>query len=496
LTPKVGLAGKDTFSIIASYALTSDLAAGGRKRFFVCDEVGRWAPAHAEEALEATEPVTESRILISTHTGPSTMFARAVAEDSSAVKIKMPWQAMPMRSDGMFRIDSKRKLLLLPSSETVLDGDYSTKFFDKEYPILLRRGYDVTSTTKIWSPWYVERCLRPRMGPRRIAQEYDCDVGGSGSQFFAPALVESLAKQTLAPRGIFDLDIHPDKFTVTRAFKSLSGPLRLWLSFNPSSGPPKADYVIGSDVAAGTAGSLSSNSVLSIVDRTTGAKVGEYVSNRISPESFAELSVALCRWFRNAAGSPAHLAWESNGYGASYGNRVVDLGFSNFYYRQTPTKNKKRTKAPGFATTTKSKPVLLSRYRWALTEGFFSNPSLSAVHELSCYAYAESDRIVFSSLSTDESDLSAAGQAHGDRVIADALANLAMEEMNGGAGRNQRKRGGETPKSKKPVPGSFGWRQERHKARLREERERVTTWSSLADNGEFGHNSNRGRSFL
>jgi len=483
LTPKIGLAGKDTFSTIASYSLTGDLAAGGRKRFFVCDELARWAPAHAEDALEATEPVTESRIMISTHTGPNTTFARAVEEDSSAVKIRMPWTEMPMRSDNMFRIDSKRHVLLHPtSSDTILGGEYTKKFFDKDYPILLRRGYDVTSNIKLFSPWYVDRCLRPRMGPRRVAQEYDIDVGGSGSQFFQSALIESLAKRTLAPRGVYDLDIHPDKFIVTRAFKSLSGPLRMWVSFNPSSGPPKADYVIGADVAAGTGGSLSSNSVLSIVDRMTGSKVAEYVSNRISPESFGELSVALCRWFRSVSGSPAHLCWESNGYGSSYGNRVVDLGFGNFYYRQTSTKNKKRTKAPGFATTTKSKPMLLSRYRWALTESFFENPSLAAVHELACYAYGPSDRIVFSSSSTDDSDLSASGQAHADRVIADALANLAMEELSGGAGRNMRKRGGEVKTPKKAIPGSFLWRQQRHKDRVREEREQVTTWSSIADN--------------
>jgi hypothetical protein len=74
---------------------------------------------------------------------------------------------------------------------------------------------------------------------------------------------------------------------------------------------------------------------------------------------------------------------------------------------------------------------------------------------------------------TDDDDPMNSNENHGDRVIADALANLAMEELGGGAAgqiSNPRiKRG-----NFNPPEGSFGYRQ-----KIRRENDRLMMKKSM-----------------
>lgn len=428
-------------SSITAYPCTGDLASGGRKTAFFMDEMAKFDRGPDEDAISAVEPVTNSLLLVSTYDGADGAYYRMMREDSTMRKLILDWKRNPTRNQNMFRVDvKKKKLIVVKPDLTSMDGivyanwDYIDVFFEEHLPTLRRRGFEVDSKTKIWSPWYVSRCLRPGMTPKKIAQEYDRDPGGSGSRFFAAATIEMLVEQARQPSIVGEIECNWETLTFDRLTRTPTGHLKLWCSLRGKDKlPPPGNYVIGGDIASGQGGDMSSNSVLSILNRDTGEKVGEYANPQIKPEKLAELAVVLCRWFASPDGGPAYLIWEGNGYGGSFRDRILETDFRNFHWR-TPWKStkKKPTKEPGWWSNKDSKRDLLGKYRWSLTEGFFSNPNAPALKECLCYVNGPGGKVEFVSGMGEEDDPANSGENHGDRVIADALANYGMEELNGG----------------------------------------------------------------
>jgi len=424
------------FSTIAAYPSTGDLAAGGRKTAIFMDELGRFPRGDDDKAMSASEPATDCRLLVSTYSGADGAYYKAMhSEDShEMVKLYLKWEDNPARNEGLFQIDPGNDRLVEPGTRNPIHTDgYAELFFRDKFPKLMKGGYNVKSRTKLWSPWYVERCLRPGMTPQWIAQEYDRDPTGSSATFFPGPLVDSLKERVSKPLFEGEIEV-TDELKVKRFLKRAGGQLRLWIPHHGGRiwSPPSSDYVIGVDVAAGTGASHSSNSVACILDTMTGRMIGEYATCITSPERFAEQVIALCNMFCNHQGKPAYLIWECNGPGTQFREHVLSTNFRNFYYR-TNSKSTKRnpTKEPGWWSSRDPKREVLGGYRWALTEGYFWNPCLESVNELLRYHVLSGGRIEYM---TDPSDdnLGEAGEAHGDRVIASALANLAMEERGGG----------------------------------------------------------------
>lgn len=464
-------------STITAYASTGDLASGGRKFAFFMDELAKFPQPEDSQAMSATEPVTNSRLLVSTYNGAEGEYYRIMKEPSSMIKLVMDWTTNPSRNQNLFRIDlQKRQLLHATSDLPIKKWDYAKIFFEDYLPLLQRRGFPVEIRTKLWSPWYVDRCLRPGMNPRKIAQEYDRDAGGSGSRFFPYSTIEHLCEKARRPEIAGDVTYNPERLIVTSFSKFSEGHLKIWqvmpdptADFRPFPGK----YVIGADVATGRGGTMSSNSALSIVNRLTGQKVAEYTNPNISPEKLAELAIALCRWFADEEGGPAYLVWECNGPGMGFRDRVLDTNFRNFHWR-TPWKStdKKPTKEAGWWSNKDAKSALLSKYRFALIEGHFDNPSELALRETLCYVDGANGKVEYVSDKGEDIDPSNDGDNHGDRVIADSLANLGREELNGGIdvfGNNIDPL--ETKKSTIIIPeGSFAHRQ---KQRIDQEKRKV-----------------------
>jgi len=428
-------------SLISCYATTKNLAAGGRTTCFLLDEYGRFPRGDDEDVLAATEPVTNSRFFVSTYEGCDGAFYRIMHEPSNMVRYVLRWEDCSDRNQPLFRINKAESQLLLPDKDEPLgDPALEKDLFEDKAPMLLRRGFDLDDKSTLWSPWFIERCLRPGMNPRFISQEYQRNPAGSAASFFPSSLILPLIEKTRPPVLTGDVTISAEKLRVKGFLKSVTGALRLWVPLSSERrGPPPGNYVIGADVATGVGGAFSSNSSLSIVNRGTGEKVGEYASPLISPEKFAELTIALCRWFSSLNGHPAYLIWESSGPGGAFGQRIMASDFGNFYWR-TPWDSsvKKPTKVPGFATTRNSKADLLSKYRYSLQEGYFYNPSELALRECQMYAHLANNAVAFKGGSSMADDPSNAGMNHGDRVIADALASYAVEDLGGGAATAQR----------------------------------------------------------
>ena len=459
-----------TGSTITAYPSTGDLASGGRKTAFFMDELSKFPRGDDEKALAATEPVTNCRLLVSTYNGSDGAYYRAMAEsdDSSLLKLELRWTDNPYRSVNMFLIDGRRQALLDPKTmkplQVLIDNGYAELFFSKHYPSLVKRGFCAQEgdrlTKKRWSPWYVDRCLRPRMTPQKVAQEYDMDPIGSGSRFFPPDLIRDCLDKCKPPVFCGDIEYDIEHLRITRIFRSSTGLFRSWL---PTKGgrwsPPAAKYIVGCDVAQGLGTDHSSNSAITVLNKETGAKVAEYASTTVLPERLAEIAISLCKFFKDHGGSPAYLIWEANGPGGAFRERVLSSSFRNVYYRTAyKTRRGKPSKEMGWWSSKVAKVDMFTKYRWALQEGFFQNPSQESIQEAGQYATVGGGRLEYLSVSADVADPTDAMENHGDRCVADAVANIAMEYLGGGsvlAEQTEHQR-----KNPQPEKGSFLHRQQ------------------------------------
>jgi hypothetical protein len=457
-----------TGSAITAYPATGDLASGGRKTAFFMDELSKFPRGPDEEAMAATEPVTNCRLLVSTPAGAEGAYYRCMTEASSMVKLILDWTKNPTRNKDLFRVDSQNRRLISVATGEDLRPSIVKRFFEQDAPILVKRGFDISVKNKLWSPWYVERCMRPRMTPKKIAQEYDRDYGGSSSRFFSGALIEMLVERCQNPEIQGDILIDQEKHKVIGFTKQKEGRTKLWCKLSQKKTPPPGDYVAGVDICTGQGGSMSSCSTICVADRKTGKKVMEYADPNIKPEQLASLAVAICEWFRSPANGSAFMIWECNGPGGAFRDFIIgETTFRNFYYRR-PHKapNAKTTKEPGWWSGKEQKRDMLSRYRFALTEGHFENLSEYALRECLCYIEDTGGKVKFVSGLNDDIDPANDGENHGDRVIADALASYAMHELNGTLDPTKHDK---AIGSVGPPEGSFGYRRklwEAHQKRV------------------------------
>jgi len=377
---------------------TEDAFRGGRKKSIAIDEFAAFPSGDDYKSLAAAQHATDSRIFVSTPKGAAGAYYDVMHTPSNMLKIIMDWKQHPDRKVGLY---------------TGKDGNL--EILDKDYKF--PASYDFILDGKTRSPYYDNECKRPGATPQSIAQELDRDYGGSEYQVFGKELYESAQEDLLTPytRGVLYYDgetFEPD-FQETE-----DGPVKVWCH-RDASGTPVAtgNYVIGCDVAAGLGGSYSSNSVAVVVDNVTGQQVAEFASNTIRPEEFAELVVAMCYWFNEA-----YLVWEHNGApGGAFTRRIVDSAYGKIYFREVEGRAyRKKTRNPGFFTTDKNKLALLGRMAGAIQSKEYVVRSKILLDE--CRQYVYKDGKVVHSRSVKTQDDSSKGQAHGDRVIAAALA--------------------------------------------------------------------------
>lgn len=389
---------KSNGSTFEGASTTEDAFRGGRKKSIAIDEYAAFPSGDDYKSLAAAQHATDSRIFVSTPKGASGAYYDVMHTPSNMLKIVMDWKQHPDRKKGLYT--SKDGIL------DILDSNYN-------FP----ESYDFILDGKERSPYYDNECKRPGATPQSIAQELDRDYGGSEYQVFGKELYESAQEDLLQPycRGVlyFDGESFEPDFQETE-----DGPIKIWCHRDAAGAPVTTGaYVVGCDIAAGLGGSYSSNSVAVVVDSVTGQQVAEFASNTVRPEDFAELVVALCTWFNDA-----YLIWEHNGApGGSFTKKVIDIGYPKIFFREVEGRAyRKKTKNPGFFTTDKNKLALLGKMSGAIQSKEYIVRSKPLLEE--CRQYVYKDGRVVHSRSVKTQDDSSKGQAHGDRVIAAALA--------------------------------------------------------------------------
>ena len=318
------------------------------------------------------------------------------------------------------------------------------RFHWSSHPEKIQDSY-VDAAGKTRSPWYDAECER-RTSPVEIAQEIDIDYLGSDNQFFDSDALDGIMKKTVCdPYVICNMEgaggLNPKSL-----IPSPEGVLRLWVYPDGEDQlPGDREYVAGVDIATGTGGS---NSVVSVADRHTAEKVAELATPSVRPDVFAEMTLMLLRWFHDA-----YVIWEANGPGRIFGDRLIELGYRNIYYRKSDGKlPASSTQFPGWWASGTSKMSLLGDYRRALFSGDFLNRSKIALTECRQIVFAPGGRVVHSRSEITHAP-SGAKENHGDRVTADALCWKAVGEV---------KRPVAEPEQE-IIPGSLAWRRSERK---------------------------------
>jgi len=443
----------DNGSVIDGESTTGDAGRGDRRTAMFIDEHAAFDVNDGFRILNATRDTTRCRGFNSTPQGAANGFFE-VCHKTAARVIRLHWSRHPDKNKGLYTTDEA-------TGEPVLLDNFRglvkvrRKEDENEREVMYPEGYEFIldkDNPKMRSPWYDNECARC-VSDKEVAQELDIDFQGSDYPFFDPKFISILSDRYCRPPDkIGFLEFDRETLEPLRFREDPHGNLFLWIPLGVD-GVPARDrkFVAGSDISAGTG---ASNSVTSLVDQSTGEKIAVYRTPKTRPNPFAEASIALGKFFNKAL-----MIWDASGpTGKVFTQRVVGAGYGRIYYRRNEKRvTRQITDEPGYFLNPTAKETLLEDYRDALTDRKFINRSEQGMAE--CLQFIRKPGgAVEHSASANAQDPSGARTAHGDEVIADALACLGVSEH------------AIVAKAEEPdVPvGSLAWRMQRTRNAERE----------------------------
>lgn len=404
-------------SSVKGHSATGNVATGGRTTWFFFDELAKWERGADQDAMNSTGPVTNCRIIGSSPFGDSGAFYDLIHEQSGSPLVRLHWSDNPTKNRGIYRYLSGKCLPMDPVNNP-LSIDYQ-RLNGELFARLESKGFKLEGTLR--SPWLDLECDRPGATPQSIAQEYELSFGGSVEKAFGESFVEksrTTVRQCYRRCNFRALPDIPQWYLDD----STTGNLKLWLRTDRlDQVPPAHKFVIGVDVSAGTAGSYSSNSVACIIDETVGKQVGEMVSNSIPPTAWADMVYCLALWFNTA-----RVIWEKNGPGGqTFTDHFLQYRYPHMYHRQRRSGKGARKRTilePGWSTPAAN--GLTSQFQQlqrAVLLGELEVTSKELVEECLQYEWSSPSKISHVGQNVGASN-SSRGAAHGDRVVAAALA--------------------------------------------------------------------------
>jgi hypothetical protein len=381
---------------------------GARKTAVLLDEFAR--VREAEEIDLALSDTTPCKIYNSTPQGPGTWFSRL--KKSRACRIlELPWFAHPDKSKGAELVDDEGADI----------------------------GYSCVPGKKWTSPWY--RHQQDTRSKRDLASNVDMNHGQAGRTFFDSGEIEQHRRRfqtapRLTGRLIYSLGDQRSDSRLKLLREEAVDEIRfirggdenrwqLWCELIVNRPDQTHAYTIGVDISAGTG---TSNSVITIYDATTNRVVAKFVSATISPYDLAEEAIKAGIWFGGLTGV-AVMNWETNGgVGAQFTTRLTKIGYRVIWCRRDPTKfGKPKTNKRGWHSTPDLKEDLLGLYSNGLKTLDIITPCRETLDEALGYTYDDCWRLVAGSAGIDEA--SGASATHGDRVVSEALAFIAREDV-------------------------------------------------------------------
>jgi hypothetical protein len=209
---------------------------------------------------------------------------------------------------------------------------------------------------------------RANMSPREFAQEYDCDFLGSGNSVVEPDTL-SFYEQTFI------------QDPVERRF--MGGDFWIWQYADYSK-----QYLVCADVARGDG---SDYSAFHVIDATTCEQVAEYKS-QVDTRTFGNMLVSVATEYNNAL-----LVVENANIGWDVVNTVIEKGYPNLYYSPRAygemqmdkwlDKMDKEQTVPGFTTSAKTRPLVISKMEAYIRDRQFTFHSKRLLEELRVFIW-------------------------------------------------------------------------------------------------------------
>lgn len=427
-------------------ATTVRSGVGGRATKLTLEEFSK--QGNDREILGHTADIGP-RLIIGTHYEMEKQFYQ-LTQRADLKKIVMHWSMHPEKARGLYASSDDHT--------EVLDTTYR---YPPDFKFVLggnESGGGPFPTLR--SPWYDGEVTR-RASKRDVAMHLDINPSGSQSQFFEPSVVRVLIAQ-FCKRPVWEGNLlHDDQGYPTGLVKQKGGPLQFWIHPRPDDTMPAGVFVIGGDIAQGTG---ASPSCATVANAMTGEKVAAYVNPHVSIQDYAPLFAALGRLFSDGQRLPAYAVWEaSGGVGEEFSKWFFKTGYRHVWYRETPQSYagmRKHSDKPGWMNTPQSMMALMVAYRSSLAQRKFINRCEVALGGTLNYRYVGNTVEHPSMNATD--DPSGARVNHGDRSMADALADMLREELSQGVR--------EPEPERDPIPyGSLAYRQQMHRERELEE---------------------------
>jgi len=213
-----------------------------------------------------------------------------------------------------------------------------------------------------------EQRERANMSPREFAQEYDCDFLGSGNSVIEPDLL-SFYEETYI------------QDPVERRF--MGGDFWIWAYPDYTK-----QYLVCADVARGDG---SDYSAFHVIDATTCEQVAEYKS-QIDTRTYGNMLVSVATEYNNAL-----LVVENANVGWDVVNTIIDKGYSKLYYSPRAygeltmdkwlTKMESDQTVPGFTTSAKTRPLVISKMESYIREKAFVFRSKRLIEELRVFIW-------------------------------------------------------------------------------------------------------------
>jgi hypothetical protein len=209
---------------------------------------------------------------------------------------------------------------------------------------------------------------RANMSAREFAQEYDCDFLGSGNSLIEPDNL-SFYEQTFIQEP------------VERRF--MGGDFWIWNYPNYSK-----SYIVSADVARGDGADYST---FHIIDVDNCEQVAEYKS-QVDTRTFGNMLVSVASEYNNAL-----LVVENANIGWDVVNTIIEKGYQNLYYSPRSygdmnmdkwmTKIENSQTVPGFTTSVKTRPLVISKMESYIRDRHFIFHSKRLLEELRVFLW-------------------------------------------------------------------------------------------------------------
>jgi len=226
-----------------------------------------------------------------------------------------------------------------------------------EHPVFskdMKEKEDEEGNKYLTSPWYENECERLHHDKVKIAQELDLSFEGSGSLVIDSTIINKYEKSCIntKPLCYYDYRVDGDRFTNTETT------FHIWQK--PIEG---TNYILGGDVGRGDGDDFST---IQVIDANNLVQVAEY-QGKVIPDEFAKVIYNIAKDYNNA-----YVAIECNSFGLATTltlKNVLRYDSNRMYHGKSMVKLFNRTNnyvadkgedIPGFQTSTKTRPILIS----------------------------------------------------------------------------------------------------------------------------------------